>query len=67
VIARDMRAAGAARSVASADELRQAVLALWSDGPARAAMAQAAQVWRVANQGAVVRTLAVIRTTLASR
>jgi 3-deoxy-D-manno-octulosonic-acid transferase len=67
VIARDMRATGAARSVATADELRQVVLALWSDAPARAAMAQAAQVWRVANQGAVGRTLAVIRTTLAGR
>ena len=66
VIARDMRAAGAARSVASADELRASVLALWSDAPARAAMAQAAQVWRVANQGAVGRTLAEIRTTLAA-
>jgi 3-deoxy-D-manno-octulosonic-acid transferase len=65
VIARDMRAVGAARSVADAGELRTAVLALWSDASARQAMSQAAQAWRVANQGAVARTLAVIRTTLA--
>ena len=65
VIARDMRAAGAARSVVDAGELLTTVQALWSDVPARAAMAKAAQAWRVANQGAVARTLAVIRTTLA--
>jgi 3-deoxy-D-manno-octulosonic-acid transferase len=51
--------------VADAGELRTAVLALWSDASARRAMSQAAQAWRVANQGAVARTLAVIRTTLA--
>ena len=67
VIARDMRAAGAARSVANAVEFRATVVALWSDAPARAAMAQAAQEWRTANQGAVARTLQVVRTTLAGR
>jgi len=65
VIARDMRSLGAARSVADVGELHAAVLALWSDAPARAQMAAAAQAWRRANQGAVGRTLAVIRQELA--
>jgi len=65
VIAREMRAAGAARVVADAAGLREAVLALWADAPARGAMAAAAQAWRRANQGAVGRTLAAIRATLA--
>lgn len=65
VIARDMRAAGAAQAVADAAGLHAAVLALWADAPARARMAAAAQAWRQANQGAVVRTLAIIREELA--
>lgn len=67
VIARDMRAAGAACSVAGAAELLTTVQTLWSDAAARAVMAQAAQTWKVANQGAIARTVDVIRTTLAAR
>jgi 3-deoxy-D-manno-octulosonic-acid transferase len=66
VIARDMRAVGAARAVADETELCTVVKTLWSDAPARAAMAAAAQAWRVANQGAMERTLVVIRATLAA-
>ena len=65
VISRDMRATGAARSVADAAGLRAEVLSLWADAPARVRMAAAAQAWRQANQGAVGRTLAVIREELA--
>lgn len=64
VIARDMRAVGAARSVADEKELCTVVKTLWEDAPARAAMAAAAQAWRVANQGAMERTLVLIRATL---
>ncbi len=64
VIARDMRAAGAAQAVSDAAGLHAAVLSLWADAPARARMSAAAQVWREANQGAVRRTLAVIREEL---
>jgi 3-deoxy-D-manno-octulosonic-acid transferase len=66
VIARDMRAEGAAVSVADAAELKTRVLALWVDAPARARMAAAAQAWKRANQGALARTLTCIRTELAA-
>jgi len=64
VISRDMRAAGAAQAVNDAAGLHAAVLSLWADAPARARMSAAAQRWREANQGAVGRTLAVIREEL---
>lgn len=64
-IARDMRAEGAAKSVADADALRKALPALWSNPGERTSMAIAARRWREANQGAVGRTLAVIRKELA--
>ncbi|MFA6960318.1 MAG: glycosyltransferase N-terminal domain-containing protein [Opitutaceae bacterium] len=66
-ISREMLAAGAALSVPDVAGLRAAVLSLWSDAPARARMSAAAQAWRVANQGAVARTLKVIRDELARR
>ena len=65
VIARDMRAVGAARTVTDAVSLRETVLALWTDAEERARMAAAAQSWRAANQGALGRTLAFIRARLA--
>lgn len=65
VIARDMRGAGAALSVADGDGLRSAVIALWADAGERARMSRAAQTWKQANQGALSRTLAVIREELA--
>lgn len=66
VIARDMCAMGAARSVADAAGLQSAVISLWADAPARARMSAAAQAWREANQGAVGRTLQHIRNELAA-
>ncbi len=65
VISRDMCAEGAARSVSDAAGLQAEVLSLWADAPERARMAEAARAWRQANQGAVGRTLAVIREELA--
>ncbi|MDF3058375.1 MAG: 3-deoxy-D-manno-octulosonic acid transferase [Rariglobus sp.] len=64
-ISRDMCAAGAALAVPDVAGLHAAVLSLWADAPARARMAAAAQAWRQANQGAVGRTLEVIRKELA--
>ncbi len=64
-ISRDMRAEGAALAVADAAALRAAVLSLWADAPARTRMAEAAQTWRQANQGAVGRTLTLLREVLA--
>lgn len=66
VISREMRANGAALAVADATELRSTILALWSNEAAKARMSAAAQSWRVANQGAVLRTLAVVREQLAT-
>ena len=64
-IARDLVAGGAARVVADAGELSASVLALLQDESQRAAMAAAARSWHQANQGAVARTLVVIRDELA--
>jgi len=64
-ISRELREAGAARTVAGADELKVAVCELWSDAAAREQMAAAAQAWQRANQGAVGRTLTVLRAELA--
>jgi 3-deoxy-D-manno-octulosonic-acid transferase len=67
VIAREMCAEGAARAVADAVELRDAVLELWADPARRILMAIRAKQWRTANQGAVERTLAVVREELSGR
>ncbi len=64
-IARELVRAGAARGVADAAGLTVAVRELWSDESARERMAGAAQAWHRANQGAVERTLAVLRAELA--
>jgi 3-deoxy-D-manno-octulosonic-acid transferase len=64
VIAAELVAGGAAQTVADADELARRVRELAGDAPARAKMASAAQAWHRANQGAVSRTLAVIREEL---
>lgn len=66
VIARDMRAAGAAIAVADADELQARILELWGAPDARARMAAAAQAWRVANQGAFARTMDALRAELSA-
>jgi 3-deoxy-D-manno-octulosonic-acid transferase len=59
-ISRELLAAGAARVVHDAEELSARVVALLGDAPAREAMAQAAQQWHRANQGAVMRSLAAL-------
>lgn len=64
-IARDLEAAGAARTVPDAAALGTQAIALLRDEAQRAAMAQAARAWHQANQGAVERTLVVLREELA--
>ena len=64
-ITRELVRAGAARGVIDAAGLTEAVRELWSDEAARERMAGAAQAWHRANQGAVARTLAVLRAELA--
>jgi 3-deoxy-D-manno-octulosonic-acid transferase len=63
-IARELVKAGAARSVADASGLTAVVQELWADEVARDRMAGAAQAWHLANQGAVERTLSVLRAEL---
>jgi 3-deoxy-D-manno-octulosonic-acid transferase len=63
-ISRELVGVGAARVVANAGALAEGVVALLQDAPARSAMAAAARHWHLANQGAVERTLAVIRAEL---
>ncbi len=64
-IARDLVAGGAARTVPDAGELAASAVALLQDESRRTTMAAAAQAWHRANQGAVARTLVVIREELA--
>ena len=64
-IARDLAARGAARVVRDAEDLITTLPVLLTDTAARAAMAAAAQEWHRANQGAVDRTMGVIREELA--
>jgi 3-deoxy-D-manno-octulosonic-acid transferase len=64
-ISRELVAAGAARVVGDGQALAAGAVALLGDEPARFAMAAAARGWHRANQGAVVRTLRVIRDELA--
>jgi 3-deoxy-D-manno-octulosonic-acid transferase len=59
-ISRELLAAGAARVVNDGEELAVAATLLLRDREARAAMAEAAQGWHRANQGAVARTLAAL-------
>jgi 3-deoxy-D-manno-octulosonic-acid transferase len=64
-IARDLAARGAARVVRDAEDLITTVPTLLTDTAARATMAAVAQEWHRANQGAVERTMGVIREELA--
>lgn len=64
-IARYLQEAGAARVVRDESELAAESIALLQDEPRRAAMAAAARAWHRANQGAVERTLVVLREELA--
>jgi 3-deoxy-D-manno-octulosonic-acid transferase len=67
VIARDLVNAGAASVVADPVALAAAVTALLADPAARVARSTAARAWQHANQGAVNRTVAVVRGELARR
>ncbi len=64
-IAGDLLARGAARRVATADELAGQAAALLDDPDARALLAAAAAAWSAENGGAVGRTLSAIRRQLA--
>ena len=60
-IAFALMAAGAARVVRDPAELESVVVELLRDPPRRAAMAVAARAWHRGNQGALMRTLIVVR------
>jgi 3-deoxy-D-manno-octulosonic-acid transferase len=66
-IAQYLLAGGAAGMVRDASELAAVVPALLQNESQRATMAAAAQAWHRANQGAVARTLVVVREELAKR
>jgi 3-deoxy-D-manno-octulosonic-acid transferase len=63
-IARDLREGGAAKPVADSEQLTHACVALLQDQTARAKMAAAAVRWHCSNQGAVSRTVEIIRRLL---
>jgi 3-deoxy-D-manno-octulosonic-acid transferase len=60
-IAQGLVKAGAAAEVRSANQLMEVGLALLRDEKQRETMAQAARSWHQANQGAVARTIAILR------
>jgi 3-deoxy-D-manno-octulosonic-acid transferase len=66
-ISEELVTLGAARRVHDKDELAVVVRELLQDEARRAAMAASAHAWHQANQGAVLRTLAIIREELAKR
>ncbi len=63
-IAEDLVACGAAVRVASGDDLRDRVMALWRDPRRRERMAAAAAEWHRANCGALERSIAVLQEEL---
>lgn len=63
----ELLASGAARSVASADALAEVFADLLRSPEARAAMGAAARDWQQRNQGAVARTVALIRSEIFGR
>jgi 3-deoxy-D-manno-octulosonic-acid transferase len=63
-IARELPAYGGAQVVQNEAELAAVCAALLRDDAKRAAMAAAARAWQQANQGAVARTLEILRTML---
>jgi 3-deoxy-D-manno-octulosonic-acid transferase len=64
VIARELSEKGATRVVANADELAAAVQELLRASETRAKMSAAAQEWHRANQGAVQRTVEILKRLL---
>lgn len=67
VIARELVEAGAARRVHSPEELAEQVGRLLKTETERAAMAAAGRSWHQRNQGAVARTMDVVRTILSQQ
>ncbi|PTY05473.1 3-deoxy-D-manno-octulosonic acid transferase [Opitutaceae bacterium EW11] len=65
VIARELLGAGAARAVNDPAQLAGVVLELFQEPQKRRDMAEAAQKWHRANQGAMQRTLAVLSEEIA--
>ncbi len=63
----ELVAVGAARQVSGADDLGEVIGGLLSRPDERKTMAAAASSWHVRNQGAVARTLAIIRDEFAGR
>ncbi len=63
-IARELSACGGARVVQNEAELAAVCTALLRDDVKRVAMAAAAHAWQQANQGAVARTLEILRSVL---
>ena len=61
VIARELASCGGARMVRDEAELAVACVELLRDDSARATMAASARAWQQANQGAVARTLEILR------
>jgi len=64
-IASELVKCGAAQTVTNEKELAAATQKILSDASARQAMADAAVAWHRANQGAVARTLEIVRAELA--
>jgi 3-deoxy-D-manno-octulosonic-acid transferase len=63
-IARELGACGGAQVVQNEAELAAACIALLRDDAKRAAMSTAARAWQQANQGAVKRTLEILRAVI---
>jgi 3-deoxy-D-manno-octulosonic-acid transferase len=63
-IARELPACGGAQVVSNEAELAAVCTALLRDDTKRVAMAAAARAWQQANQGAMARTLEILRTML---
>jgi 3-deoxy-D-manno-octulosonic-acid transferase len=66
-IAGELKNCGAAKVVTNETELAAATQEISRDAVKREAMSTAAQTWHRANQGAVARTLEIVRAELAGR
>ena len=64
-IASELKSGGAAKVVTNEAEIAAAAQEILSDGAKREAMTAAALAWHRANQGAVARTLEIVRAELA--
>ncbi|MFT3866886.1 MAG: 3-deoxy-D-manno-octulosonic acid transferase [Nibricoccus sp.] len=66
-IASELKSGGAAKVVTNDTELAEAAQEIFRDAAKREAMSAAALAWHRANQGAVARTLEIVRAELAKR